>query len=191
MGTSPVSVDAPEAGPEEAYSGMLAYAELLTNPELAQLYAAILKRGPVTVERLKDELEMPHSTAYKYVGQLEEMGVLTRDDDSTPATLTVEPVRLVLETDEGAIAATPVFIVAIGEQTENKDIAVFVDRHGVAKFGAALHYTFRVRAGELTQRTAASRLDVHSVEAMTVFDALLDVIDRTAEYDPYLSLADE
>lgn len=187
MGTSPVSADTPEAGPEEAYSGLLAYAELLTNPELARLYAAILKRGPVTVETLKDELAMPHSTAYKYVGRLEEMGVLDRDDDSTPATLTVEPVRLVLETDGGAIAATPVFIVAIGAQTENEDIEVFVDRHGVAKLGAALHYIFRVRAGELTQRTAASRLDVHSVEAMTVFDALLDVIEGAAEYDPYLS----
>lgn len=191
MGTSPVSAATPDAGPEEAYSGLLAYAELLTNPELARLYAEILKCGPVTVEKLKDKLDIPHSTAYKYVGRLEEMGVLDRDDDSTPATVTVEPVRLVLETDEGAIAATPVFIVAIGEQTENEDIAVFVERHGVAKFGAALHYTFRVRAGELTQRTAASRLDVHSVEAMTVFDALLDVIDDTEEYDPYLSQDDE
>lgn len=186
MGTSPVSADAPDAGPEEAYSGLLTYAELLTNPQLARLYAETLKHGPVTVETLKDKLEMPHSTAYKYVGRLEEMGALTRDGDSTPATATVEPVRVVLETDEGAIAATPVFIVAIGEQTENEDIAVFVERHGVAKFGAALHYTFRVRAGELTQRTAASRLDVHSVEAMTVFDALLNVIDGAAEYDPYL-----
>ncbi|MFC7133536.1 MULTISPECIES: DUF7437 domain-containing protein [Salinibaculum] len=187
MGTSPVSADGADAGPEEAYSGLLAYAELLTNPELARLYAEILQRGPVTVETLKEELDVPHSTAYKYVGRLEEMGVLDRDDDTTPATVTVEPVRLVLETGEGEIAATPVFIIAIGEQTDNDDIAVFVDRHGVAKLGAALHYTFRVRAGELTQRTAASRLDVHPVEAMTVFDALLEVIESAVEYDPYLS----
>jgi predicted transcriptional regulator len=187
MGTSPVSVDSTETNPEGAYVSLLTYAELLQNPELAQLYTAILEHGPATVEQLKERLDVPHSTAYKYANELEEMGVLQRNERETPATLTVDPVRLVFDTESGQIAATPVFVAAIGAQTDREAVELFVDRHGVAKLGAALHYAFRVRRGELTQRTAASRLDVHPVEAMTVFDALQEIIDRAEAFDPYLS----
>ena len=75
---------------------------------------------------------------------------------------------------------------AIGRQLDTDDIRVFVDRQGVPKLAAALHYAIRIRNGELTQRTAAAKLDVHPVEAMTVFSALEDVIDDAAAYDPYL-----
>jgi len=44
-------------------------------------------------------------------------------------------------------------------------------------------------AGELTQRTAAAKLDVHPVEGTTVITALQDVVEDAADYDPYLDAA--
>lgn len=174
------------SNPEETFNDLLTYAELLTTPQLARLYVFILRNGPVEIETIKRELEMAHSTTYKYVGQLEEMGLLSRNEDDTPTTVTVVPIRLQLDTEHGDVLATPTLIDAIGRQLESEDIRVFVERQGIAKLAAALHYTLRVMAGELTQRTAATKLGVHPVEGMTVFTALQDVVADAASYDPYL-----
>ncbi len=176
----------PVENPEQRFLNLLTYAELLNTPQLARLYIYILKHESVDIETIKTELEMPHSTTYKYIGQLEEMGIIDRNEDHHPSTVTAERIRLVIDTDDDGLIASPAVIDAIGRQLDTDDIRVFVDRQGVAKLAAALHYAVRIRNGELTQRTAASKLDVHPVEAMTVFSALEDVIDDAATYDPYL-----
>lgn len=177
------------ANPEKTVNDLLTYAELLNTPKLARLYTYILRRGPVTIDNVKADLEFPHSTTYKYVGELEEMGILTRHEDDTPTTITVEPIRLNLDTDHGEVVATPVLVDAIGRQHDTEDIRVFVDRQGIGKLAAALHYTLRVMDGELTQRTATKKLGVHPVEGMTVITALQDVVEEATEYDPYLTPA--
>lgn len=177
----------PVNSPEERFLDLLTYAELLNTPKLARLYIYILKHGPVEVETIKTDLEMAHSTTYKYIGQLEEMGLLLRDEDTHPSTVTADPIRLFIDTDTDGLVASPAVVDAIGRQLDTEDIRVFVDRQGVPKLAAALHYAVRIRNGELTQRTAAAKLDVHPVEAMTVFAALEDVLDDAVAYDPYLS----
>ncbi|WP_136602636.1 DUF7437 domain-containing protein [Salinigranum halophilum] len=180
--------DQPSTAPnlEETFNDLLTYAALLNTPRLARLYIYILQHGPVEIETINSDLEMAHSTTYKYIGQLEEMGLLSRDDEATPTTVTVTPIRLRLDTEHGDVLATPTLVDAVGRQFENEDIRVFVERQGIAKLAAALHYTLRVMNGELTQRTAATKLGVHPVEGMTVFTALLDVVEDAASYDPYL-----
>lgn len=178
-----------QTDPEETFTEFLTYAELLNTPPLARLYTFILRDGPVEIETIKTELDMPHSTTYKYLGRLEEMGVLARHDDEIPTTVTVEPIHLQLDTEHGVVAATPVLIDAIGRQRDTEDIRVFVDRQGIAKLAAALHYTLRIMDGDFTQRTGANKLGVHPVEGMTVFTALQDVIEEAVAYDPYLDRA--
>jgi hypothetical protein len=172
--------------PEGPVGDLLTYARLLNTPKLAKLYVCVLRHGPVTIERVKEQLDLPHSTAYKYVGELEEMGVLTRTEDATPARIDVEPVHLTLETDQGPVVTTPALVDAIGRQLDDEDIRVFVERQGVPKLAAALHHAIRVMNGELIQRAAAAKLDVHPVEGMTVITALQDVVEDAVEYDPYL-----
>jgi len=177
--------------PEDTVNDFLSVAELLSEPDLARLYAYILQDGPVEVQAIKTDLDLPHSTAYKYLDRLEEMDVLTRHDDQRPTTVTVDPIHVQLETDHGPVAVTPVLVDAIGRQVDTEDIRVFVERQGIPKLAAALHYTHRVNAGELTQRTAANKLDVHPVEAMTVITALQDVIEDAVDYDPFLEYTEE
>jgi len=162
---------------ETAVGDLLTYAELLNTPKLARLYIYVLRNGPVPIEDLKNDLGLPHSTAYKYVGVLEEMGVLTRYEDSTPATIEVEPIRLRMATDYGVVVITPVLVDAVARQLDTEDIRVFLDRQGIPKLAAAVYWILRVRNGDLTKRTAANKLDVHLVEGMTVLSALEDVIE--------------
>ena len=188
MSTPEYHPTAPHSDPERIFNDFLTYAELLQAPQLARLYTFVLREGPVEIETVKRALEMPHSTTYKYLSRLEEMGLLTRHTDRTPTTVTVDPIRLLLDTEQGAVAATPVLIDAIGRQLDSEDIRVFIDRQGLAKLAAALHYTLQILDGEFTQRTAASMLDVHPVEGMAVFTALQDVMEEAAGYDPYLDV---
>jgi hypothetical protein len=174
------------ADPEETVGELLTYTELLNTPELARLYIHVLRNGPVAIEATKEELGVPHSTAYKYVGELEEMGILARHEDETPTRISVEPLHLTLDTDHGEVVATPVLVDAIGRQNDDEDIRVFVERQGIPKLAAALHYTLRVVNGEMTQRTATTKLDVHPVEGTTVITALQDVVEEAIAYDPYL-----
>jgi hypothetical protein len=172
--------------PEATFNDLLTYTELLNTPSLARLYIFILRTGTVDIDTIKDDLEMPHSTTYKYIGQLEEMGILTRHDDESPSTVSVEPIHLELDTSHGEIAATPVLVDAISRQIDTEDIRIFLNRQGIAKIAAALYYTQRIMNGELTQRTAANKLGVHPVEGITVITALRDVVEEAAAYDPYL-----
>lgn len=186
MAASDDQLGTTQADPEKTFNDFLTYAELLNTPQLARLYIYILREGPVEIETIKTELGIPHSTTYKYLGRLEEMDLLTRHEEEAPTTVSVEPIRLLLDTAQGEVAASPTLIDAIGRQLESEDIELFVDRQGIAKLAAALHYTLRIMDGDFTQRTAANRLDVHPVEGMTVFTALQDVIDEATAYDPYL-----
>lgn len=186
MSASDDQLGVTQTDPEETFNDFLTYAELLNTPHLARLYTHILRDGPVEIEAIKTKLDMPHSTTYKYVGRLEEMGLLTRHDEETPTKVTVEPIHLLLDTEQGEVAASPTLIDAIGRQLDTEDIRLFVDRQGIAKLAAALHYTLRIRDGDFTQRTAANKLGVHPVEGMTVFTALQDVIKEATAYDPYL-----
>lgn len=176
--------------PEETVNDLLSVAELVTDPDLARLYTYILQHGPVEIAAIKGDLDLPHSTTYKYLGRLEEMGVLRRQDEERPTTVTVNSIHVQLETEHGPVGVTPVLIDAIGRQLNNEDIRVFVERQRIPKLAAALHYTHRVNAGELTQRTAANKLGVHPVEGMTVITALQDVIEDAVDYDPFLEYAD-
>ena len=119
------------------------------------------------------------------------MGILTRHEDETPTTISVEPIRLKLETAQGDVIATPVLIDAIARQVDTEDIRVFVERQGIPKLAAAVHYTLRVMDGELTQRTAANKLGVHPVEGMTVITALREVIEDAMAYDPSLKSTED
>jgi hypothetical protein len=174
------------ADPEETLGDLLTYAELLNTPQLARLYIYVLRNGPIAIEAVKENLDIPHSTAYKYVGELEEMGILARHQDETPTRISVKPIHLTLDTNHGDAVATPVLVDAIGRQLENEDIRVFVERQGIPKLAAALHYTLRVMNGEMTQRTAANKLDVHPVEGTTIITALQEVVDEAVAYDPSL-----
>lgn len=177
--------------PEPTFSDFLAIAELLNTPQLSRLYTFVLRNGPIEIETIKTELDLPHSTTYKYIGRLEEMGVLTRHDDDRPTRVTVDPIRVRLDTEHGTVVATPVLIDAIGRQVDVDDVRVFVERQGVPKLAAALHYTLRVMDGELTQRTAANKLDIHPIEGTTVITALQNVVEDTAANDPFLDCPDD
>ena len=61
----------------------------------------------VEIELIKTELDMPHSTAYKYLRRLEEMDILTRNEDVSPMTVTADPIHLQLNWIPNTVSSVP------------------------------------------------------------------------------------
>jgi predicted transcriptional regulator len=63
----------------------LSVADLLEEPQLAQLYAYLAREGEATVQDVMDDLELAQGTAYSYVNRLVDAGVATSPTTSSPA----------------------------------------------------------------------------------------------------------
>jgi hypothetical protein len=85
----------------------------------------------VTVGELVDELEIPQGTAYDYVKRLEGAGLLERTNDSRPYEYAAEAISLTLSVDGTTTTITPALVAAIARLEDDKDVEVFVERHGL------------------------------------------------------------
>jgi DNA-binding MarR family transcriptional regulator len=72
----------------------LAVADLLAEPQLAQLYAYLAREGEATVQDVMDDLELAQGTAYSYVNRLVDAGVVDITDDEQPRRYTAREIDL-------------------------------------------------------------------------------------------------
>jgi len=62
----------------------LSVADLLEEPQLAQLYAYLAREEDATVQELMNELDLAQGTAYTYVNRLVDAGVIEATTDEQP-----------------------------------------------------------------------------------------------------------
>lgn len=154
-------------------------ADLLDTPALARLYAYILRKGPVTVSELVDELGIPQGTAYDYVQNLETTGLVEKTRDQRPYEYDAESIALTLSTDGETQTITPALIAAVARRDEEEDIDVYIERHGLDGLAIALEYAAEYVDGTVNHRIAARELDLSPLEAEIILQALEPV---AAEY---------
>lgn len=93
-----------------------------------------------------------------------------------PAEYEAEAVSLTLSTDGGTRTITPELVDAVARRTNNGDIDIYVDRHGIDGLAVALNYAREYVDGEVNHRIAARELDVSPLEAEIVLQALEPVV---------------
>ncbi|MBP2252753.1 hypothetical protein J2754_003099 [Halarchaeum solikamskense] len=163
--------------------GLETVVELLNHPALTRVYVYICYWGPTTPPDVQDDLDLSKSTAYEYIDQLVDLGLITRDDSTRPQHLTAEPVAVV---DEHApIVITPTVLHAFALQEIDADVAYFLDRYGIGKLVAALRGAGLHFAGQTTQRMVADDIDVRETEAMMISYALIPALAVGQDHDPY------
>ena len=155
-------------------------ADLLETPALARLYAYILRRGPVTVSEIVNDLDIPQGTAYDYVQNLETAGLMEKTREKRPYEYNAESIALTLSTDSGTQTITPALIDAVARRDEDEDIDVYIDRHGLDGLAVALEYTYEYVKGEVNHRIAARELDLSPLEAEIILQALEPVATEYA-----------
>jgi len=158
----------------------LSVADLLEEPQLAQLYAYFAREDEATVQNVMEDLELAQGTAYSYVNRLVDAGVIDVTDDGQPRRYTAREIDLTVTTATGdrAYTITPALIDAVGRRKTDADIDTYIGRHGVAGLATALTYAVARELGEVTHRLMAEDLDISPLAAEIILQALRPVVDE-------------
>ncbi|MFC4452107.1 MULTISPECIES: helix-turn-helix domain-containing protein [Halorussus] len=156
----------------------LLVADLLEEPQLAQLYAYLAHEGEATVQNMMDDLELAQGTAYSYVNRLVDAGVIEVTHDEQPQRYAACEIDLTVTTAAGdrEYTITPALIDAVGRRETDADIDTYIDRHGVAGLATALTYAVARERGEVTHRLMAEDLDISPLAAEIILQALRSVV---------------
>ncbi|GAA0313793.1 DUF7437 domain-containing protein [Halarchaeum salinum] len=156
----------------------LSVADLLEEPQLAQLYAYLTREGEATVQDVMDDLELAQGTAYSYVNRLVDAGVIEATSEEQPRRYVAREIDLTVTTAAGdrEYTITPALIDAVGRRATDDDIDTYIDRHGIAGLATALTYAVDRERGEITHRLMAQDLDISSLAAEIILQALRPVV---------------
>jgi DNA-binding transcriptional ArsR family regulator len=161
----------------------LSVADLLEEPQLAQLYAYLARGEARTVRDVMEALDLAQGTAYAYVNRLVDAGVVEVVRDDQPRTYAAREIDLTVTTGDGdrEYTITPVLIDAVGRRETDDDIDTYIDRHGVAGLATALTYAVARERGEVTHRLMAKDLEISPLAAEIVLQALRPVVHEHYE----------
>jgi len=164
----------------DAIRDFLSVADLLEEPKLAQLYAYLAREGDATVGELMNALDLAQGTAYTYVNQLVDTGVLAVATDGQPRMYTTCDINLTITTANNGkeYTITTALIDAVGRRETDDDIDTYLDRHGVAGLATALIYAVDRERGVVTHRTMASDLDISPLAAEIILQALRPIVNE-------------
>jgi DNA-binding transcriptional ArsR family regulator len=165
--------------------GLLSVAQLLDTPRLARLYTFVLREDEVTVDDVVDALELPRTTAYSDTGTLVDLGVLTRDEERKTHRYSAVPISLTANLDGNKYTVTPTLIEAFGRSSQDQDLDLLIERHGLGKLATALTYAIPYTEGKMSERLAARELNLQPAFAIAVLRALRDVVLDMETVDPY------
>lgn len=156
----------------------LSVADLLAQPQLARLYAVLSRDGEATVQDLLDKLDIAQGTAYSYVDQLVDAGVVEVAHDEQPRRYAAREIDLTVTTAAGdrEYTITPALVDVVGRRTTDDDIDTYIQCHGVAGLATALTYAVARERGEVTHRTMAADLDISPLAAEIVLQALRPIV---------------
>jgi DNA-binding transcriptional ArsR family regulator len=176
----------------EVVHDFLSIADLLEQPQLARIYAYLYREGDAPVAELMDALDLSQGTAYTYVNQLTDAGVLTGTSETQPQRYEAVEIDLTLTVDDDTeYTISPALIEAVARRVTDDTIDSYIDRRGIHGLATALTYTIARERGEVTHRLMASDLDLSALESEVILQALRPVVhDHFSVEDWGASLAD-
>ena len=176
----------------EIVRDFLSIADLLEQPQLARIYTYLYHEGEATVGEIIDALDLPQGTAYTYVNQLTDTGVLASTTDSPPQRYAAVEIELTLTVDgDREYTISPALIAAVARRATDDAIDSYIDRHGVHGLATALTHTIAREQGETTHRLVADDLGITELEAEVILQALRPTVrEHFSLEDSGASLAD-
>jgi len=162
----------------------LSVANLLEEPQLAQLYTYLAHEGEATVQDVIEDLGLAQGTAYSYINRLVDTGMVKITRNEQPRQYAANEIDLtVTASKDHQYTITPALIDAVGRRETNDDIDTYIDRHGVAGLATALTYAVARERGEITHRLMAQDLDISPLAAEIILQALGSVVDEYYEIE--------
>ena len=143
-----------------------AIGEQLANDRKLDILTYAAAHEELTVSELKQDLELPHSTAHEYCRELHEAGLLDRLQEK-PATYTAVDFSIELSLDEVVSAV----------EDENQTLEYASQRYGDEILDEIIALWDEIEAGELTYREASATLGMDHADFLRVASEL-DLLNR-------------
>jgi hypothetical protein len=131
--------------------------------------------------RPHQRLDILQGTAYEYVQNLETAGLVEQTREQRPYQYDAESIALTLSTDGETQTITPPFVAAVARRDQDEDVDVYVERHGLDGLAVALEYAYEYVDGIVTYRITARKLDLSTLEAEIILQAIEPVATEYAD----------
>ena len=150
---------------------------LLTTPRLAHIWFTLhveenirreaentnfLEAGGLTAQELVDHTDVPQTTLYEDLRDLEEFGAITVESDEQPRTYSATFLEVLAEnpmlTMDDSVFVTPALIGAIGYGYVDDNVEIFLSRHGYGAFYLSMQIYRSIATGDTAEEDFAELL---------------------------------
>jgi DNA-binding Lrp family transcriptional regulator len=163
------------------------YFRVFQNPDLSCVYYRA-RDGPVTVPELREELGLSKSSAYNYIDELVDAGLLVELEEAQGATqYSATDWTLTIEIDGDSLSLGPLTALVLANKTQYPAINRVVDEHGLETLQNCITEARVYDRGETTTRQFAADTDLSYGLAFEVLNAIAQLFGFESEDEPLTS----
>jgi biotin operon repressor len=163
------------------------YFRVFQNPDLSRVYYRA-RDGPVTVPELRDDLELSKSSAYNYIDELVDAGLLVeREQAQGAAQYTATDWMLTIEIDDESLSLGPLTALILANKTQYPAIEQVTEEHGLKTLQTCLTEARAYDQGETTTRQFAADTGLSYGLAFEVLNALAELFGFESTGEPLTS----
>ena len=159
----------------------------LPNPDLARVYYRV-RDGPVTVPALREELELSKSSAYSYIDELVDAGLLVKVADSQGATqYAATEWEITIKIDDESLTVGPVTALIVANGTEYPSIGRAIEEYGLETLQKCITEPRVYERGETTTRQFAGDTGLSYGLALEALAATAELLGFESTVEPMTS----
>ena len=163
------------------------YFRVFQNPDLSRVYYRA-RDGPVTVPELRDELGLSKSSAYNYIDELVDAGLLVELEKAQGATqYSATDWTLTIEIDGDSLSLGPLTALVLANKTQYSSIDRVVDEHGLETLQDCITEGRAYDRGETTTRQFAADTGLSYGLAFEVLNAIAQLFGFESDDEPLTS----
>lgn len=163
------------------------YFRIFQNPDLSRVYYRA-RDGPVTVPELRDELELSKSSAYNYIDELVDAGLLVEQTESQDATqYTATDWTLTIEINGESLSLGPLTALVVANKAQYPSIDQVIDEHGLEALQACISEARAYDRGETTTQQFAADTGLSYGLAFEVLSAITELFGFESKDDALTS----
>lgn len=163
------------------------YFRIFENPDLTRVYYRS-RDGPITVPELRDDLGLNKSSAYNYIDELVDAGLLVELEASQGATRYVATDwTLTITIGDAGVTMGPLTALVVANKSRYPPIRRVIEEHGVEVLQECISEARVYDRGETTTRQLAADTGLSHGLAFDVLTAIADVFGFESADEPMTS----
>lgn len=167
--------------------GLQTYFRIFQNLDLSRVYYSA-RDGPITVPALREELGLSKSSAYNYIDELVDAGLLVELGESQGATqYTATDWTLTIEIDGESLTMGPLTALVVANKTQYPPIDRVIEEYGLEALQECIAEARAYDRGETTPRQIAADTGLSNGLAFDALAAIAEIFGFESDEEPMTS----